>query len=102
MNFLTEARRWIWAVLALVGVVLILGYCHQRREANEARSERDLAAATGEALDKVADQTPAIRQDQEEKQRAVDEIEGSDAKLPDGYGRELERLRRGERDKDSR
>ena len=49
------------------------------------------------ALDNVAAQTPVIRQEQEEKQADVDKIEGSDTRLPDGYGDSLQRLRERER-----
>lgn len=62
------------------------------------RAERNTQVATGKALDKVAAQTPVIREEQEEKQREVDEIPGADQRLPDGFGRDLERVRRGDRD----
>ena len=88
-----------WAMLAgtvalLVIAVLTLSWCSERDRAKRARAEATVAAATGKALDKVAAETPAIRQDQEEKQREVDEIPGADQRLPDGFGRDLERVRR--------
>jgi len=64
-----------------------------------ARAEAQLvpAIATAKALDDVATETPAIRADQKEKEDEVDKIEGADARLPDGFGADLERVRRGER-----
>lgn len=94
----TALRRAIavGVVIVLVAViVLTLSYCSERRRVAEMRSERNIAVATGEALDKVAAETPVIRQEQQEKERAVDEIEGADQRLPDGFGAELERVRRG-------
>jgi len=96
---------WGLVILAvIVAALLIINFWHaltdwtpwsdkSRRERAEATAAT--ATATGKALDKVASETPVIRQDQEEKQRAVDAIEGSDARLPDGYGADLERVRRG-------
>lgn len=60
-----------------------------------ARNEAKVAGSVGKQLDRVAAETPIIRQEQEEKQRAVDEIEGADQRLPDGFSAELERVRRG-------
>lgn len=83
-------------VFCLLAVVIVtLSYCSERRRVAEMRTERNIAVATGEALDKVAAETPVIRQEQQEKERAVDEIEGADQRLPDGFGAELERVRRG-------
>lgn len=95
-TWLRETKSWLWlaAVVALmVLAVFVLGRCDRDRS-----REQDRAIATGKALDKVAKETPAIRQDQQERQREVDQIEGSDQRLPDGYGAELERLRDRERD----
>lgn len=91
-------RRVLLGVVAfclLAVVIVTLSYCSERRRVAEMRSERNIAVATGEALDKVAAETPVIRQEQQEKERAVDEIEGADQRLPDGFGAELERVRRG-------
>ena len=91
-----EIRRWVTpacVIIALIFVGLVLAWCAQGRS-----DTRDIArteAATGKALDNVAAQTPIIRQEQEEKQADVDKIEGSDTRLPDGYGRRLECVRRG-------
>lgn len=82
-------------LLMLVIIVLALSYCSERDRLKRARSEATVATATGKALDKVAAETPAIRQDQEEMQREVDAIEGADQRLPDGFGADLERVRRG-------
>jgi hypothetical protein len=80
-------------VVVLLFAMAVLSMCNARSARNDAR----IAAATGKALDKVAEQTPAIRQEQEEKQRAVDDIQGADQPLPPGFGSDLERVRRGER-----
>lgn len=89
-----EIRRWVTLgaiVVTLIFVGVTLAWCAGRG----GRDDAMVAAATGKALDKVAEQTPAIRQEQEEKQREVEAIEGSDTRLPDGYGKSLERVRRG-------
>lgn len=93
----TEIRRWVTlacVIIALIFVGLVLAWCAQGR--SDTRDVARTEAATGKALDNVAAQTPVIRQEQEEKQADVDKIEGSDTRLPDGYGAELERVRRGE------
>ncbi len=86
-----------WAILGVVVVVLLMllswrGAC---TALDEARRDARQAQATGKALDMVAEQTPVIRQEQAEKQREVDNIPGADDRLPDGFGRDLERVRRG-------
>lgn len=98
MNFLaipTEIRKWVTlatVVVALIFVALTLAWCNSD---DVARERAQTENATGKALDTVARKTETIRDDQEEKQRAVDEIEGSDTRLPDGYGARLECVRRG-------
>lgn len=82
-------------VVTLIFVGLTLAYCVERGNAHRAKSEASIARATGKALDRVAAETPVIRQEQAEKQRAVNEIEGADQRLPDGFSAELERVRRG-------
>lgn len=91
MTFLRETKSWLYlaAVIALlVLATVVISRCTQSRD-QSARTEK----ATSKALDNVATQTPAIRQEQEDKQREVDNIEGSDQRLPDGYGDDLQRLR---------
>ena len=90
-------RTWLMIGLVLVVVMAVLAYCSQRDRI--AGQKRDIAVAktTGKALDQVAKETPAIRQDQKEKQDEVEAIPGADVALPDGFGRDLERVRRGER-----
>lgn len=100
----TEIRRAVSiaiAVCILILAGLTLAWCNARQDAKRSKAEKTVAVATGKALDKVAEQTPVIRQEQQEKQREVDQIEGSDTRLPDGYGRKLECLRSGKRDCDS-
>lgn len=79
------------AIFCLLAVAIVtLSVCSER-----GRMDSNVAAATGKALDKVAAETPVIRQDQQEKQREVDKLEGADQPLPDGFGADLERVRRG-------
>ena len=86
-------------LIAVVVVALVVGLLSWRAScSSNDRADRNTQVATGKALDKVAEQTPVIREDQEEKQREVDEIPGADQRLPDGFGRDLERVRRGDRD----
>lgn len=53
--------------------------------------------ATGKALDLVTTKTETINTDTKAKQDEADKIEGSDTKLPDGYGSALQRVRDGKR-----
>jgi hypothetical protein len=90
-----EIRRWVAlavVVIVLIFIALTLAWCNS---GDVARERAQTENATGKALDTVARKTEDIRDDQEEKQRAVDEIEGSDTRLPDGYGARLECVRRG-------
>jgi ABC-type transport system involved in cytochrome bd biosynthesis fused ATPase/permease subunit len=87
---------WAISLVALLLLILfVMSWCSERARGKQARAEATVAAVTGNALDKVASETPVIRQDQEEKQRAVDELQGADQRLPDGFGADLERVRRG-------
>jgi len=78
-------------VVLLCFVLAVLTMCNKPSARNEAK----VAGSVGKQLDRVAAETPVIRQEQEEKQRAVDEIEGADQRLPDGFAADLERVRRG-------
>jgi hypothetical protein len=80
----------IFTVIALAIIVLFSwrSGCAQSRRA-------DQAVTVGKQLDKVAKETPAIRAEQKEKEDEVQEIDGADQPLPDGFGAELERVRRG-------
>lgn len=80
-------------VVTLIFAGLTMAYCVERGNAHRAKSEASIAAATGKALDKVAAETSIIRQEQEDKQRAVDQIQGADTPLPAGFGSDLERIR---------
>lgn len=88
----------IFTLIGIVGLCLVLlSFCMARKDAKEAIDRAQIANATGKALDTVAKETPVIRAEQEEKERAVDQIQGSDTKLPDGFGRDLQRVRDGQR-----
>lgn len=78
-------------VVVLCFVLAVMTMCNKPSARNEAK----VAGSVGKQLDRVAAETPVIRQEQEEKQRAVDEIEGADQRLPDGFAADLERVRRG-------
>ena len=88
-------RAWIALGVIVLALLLTMSWCADRARLKTMRGEATVAAATGEALDTVAEQTPVIRQEQAEKQREVEKIEGADQRLPDNFGRNLERVRRG-------
>jgi type VI protein secretion system component VasK len=88
-------RAWIALGVIVLVVLLTVSWCADRARLKTMRGEATVAAATGEALDTVAEQTPVIRQEQAEKQREVEKIEGADQRLPVGFGASLERVRRG-------
>lgn len=66
-----------------------------------ARNEAKVSGSVGKQLDRVAAETPAIREEQSEKQREAEKIEGADTPLPAGFGQSLERVRRGGKHSDS-
>ena len=88
--------------VALVLIVMFAAYKYQQARADRAEAQLRPARVTIEALDKVNTETAVIQADTAEKQRAVDEIEGSETRLPDGYGARIECVRRGGRDCNSR
>ena len=93
MNIPEEIRKWVG--LGVLIVVLCLAFAVLTMCNNRNRDNSRTQVATGKALERVASETPVIRQEHAEKQREVDQIEGSDTRLPDGYGKSLERVRRG-------
>jgi hypothetical protein len=80
-------------VIAAAFLILWAAYSYQKARADRAVAEARQSRVTAEALDTVATQVPSIRSEQEEKQRAVDQIEGADQRLPDGFAADLQRLR---------
>ena len=88
-------RAWIVLGVIVLAILLTVSWCADRARLKTMRGEATVAAAVGEALDTVAEQTPVIRQEQAEKQREVEKIEGADQRLPAGFGASLERVRRG-------
>jgi hypothetical protein len=84
----------IVGIIALV-VVLCLAMAVLTMCGNRNRDDNRTQVATGKALDRVATETPVIRQEQAEKQNEAEKIKGADTRLPDGFGRSLERVRRG-------
>lgn len=89
----------VWIGLGVIALILGLygAYRFQEARANRAESEARTATVTVDALDGVATKSDAIRTDAMEKQREVETIPGSEARLPDGYGADLQRLRDRER-----
>lgn len=87
----------VWLGIGVVAVILALwgAYSFQKARADRAVTEARQATVTSDALDKVATKTDQIRAETQEKEAQVDQIEGSEARLPDGYGRHLECVRRG-------
>lgn len=95
-------RTLLIAAVVVMCLLAALSWRSACTAADKARREASVAAVTGSALDKVAAETPKIRADQLEKEKAVDQIEGSDTRLPDGYGDSLQRVRVRERPSESR
>ncbi len=93
-----------WCLLALIVLLLLalLGWRSGCQAAKRAGAERDQGVVVGDQMDRVSTGTDAIRQDQQEKTDAVAKIDGADERLPDGFGADLERVRRGGGDQHSR
>ncbi len=81
------------AIVLTAFALLWTAYSYQKARADRAVAEVRQQRVTSRALDTVADETQSIRSQQQETERAVDQIQGSDQRLPDGFGAELERLR---------
>jgi Flp pilus assembly protein TadB len=81
------------AVTLVAFALLWTAYSYQKARADRAVAEARQQRVTSRALDTVAEQTQSIRSQQQETERAVDQIQGSDQRLPDGFGAGLERLR---------
>lgn len=88
-------RAWVALGVIVLALLLTMSWCADRARLKTMRGEATVGAATGKALDTVATETPVIRQQQAEKQREVEKIEGADQRLPAGFGADLERVRRG-------
>lgn len=88
-------------IIALVAVLCfimaVVTMCVQRDRIAGQKRDIQVAKTTGKALDAVTTKTETIRSEQKAKEDEVAKIEGADQRLPDGFGRDLERVRRGER-----
>jgi outer membrane murein-binding lipoprotein Lpp len=91
---LLTLKSWLILTAVVVVVVLVLSWCSDRARIKEMRAQATVAAATGEALDDVVTETAVIRQEQVEKQDEVKKLNGAGLRLPDNFGRDLERVRR--------
>ena len=87
-------RAWIVLGVIVLAILLTVSWCADRARLKTMRGEATVAAATGEALDTVVTETAAIRQEQVEKQDEVKKLNGAGMRLPDNFGRDLERVRR--------
>jgi len=85
-----------WAMFALFVLILLalFGWRSGCQAAKRTKAERNQAVAVGTQLDRVSTGTDTIRQDQKEKEDAVENIPGADQPLPPGFGAELERVRK--------
>lgn len=92
---LTPFARRTLVIFAIVIALCVLGFSLSTCLHGAQSQKRDavVAKTTGKALDRVAEQMPVIRQEQKEKENEVSAIEGSDARLPDGFARDLQRVR---------
>ena len=101
MNIAPELRKWLVLGVVVVALCFALAIFTMINKPS-ARNEAKVAGSVGKQLDRVAAETPVIRQEQEEKQREASQIEGADTPLPAGYGESLERVRRGGKHSDTR
>lgn len=103
MMFLRALPLRSWLILGAAAGILALfaAFKYQQARADRAQANLAPAVATGKALDKVATETPVIRQDQKEKENEVSQIPGANDRLPDGFGARLECVRDGRSDCDS-
>lgn len=88
-------KYWIGLGVLVLIASLYGAWKWEKARADRYVSEARQATVTSDALDKVATKTDQIRVETKEKEAQVDQIEGSDTRLPDGYGRQLECVRRG-------
>ena len=95
LDFPAEIRRWITVGILIAVLCLVMAVFTTCKGRDAAIDRARTSDTTAGALDRVTMQTDEIRTEQEDKQNAVDEIQGSDDRLPDGYGRRLECVRRG-------
>ena len=94
LNRLLTLKSWLILAAVVVMAVLVLSWCSDRARIKEMRAQATVAAATGKALDTVVTETAGIRQEQVEKQDEVKKLNGAGLRLPDNFGRDLERVRR--------
>jgi hypothetical protein len=95
MNRLLSLRGYLILAAVVVALILTMSWCADRARLKTLKVEARQGQVVGKALDTVAAQTPVIRQEQEEKEREVEQIQGADTPLPAGFGADLERVRRG-------
>ena len=95
---MTNRTTLIIALVAILCFVMAgVTMCVQRDRIAGQKRDIQVARDTGKALDTVTTKTETIRIEQKAKEDEVTKIEGADQRLPDGFGRDLERVRRSER-----
>lgn len=92
---LTPFARRTLTIFAAVIILCALGFALSTCLHGAQSQKRDavVAKTTGKALDRVAEQTPIIRNEQKAKEHEVEQIPGASDRLPDGFAAELERVR---------
>lgn len=86
-------KVYAFAGIAVFAMALFVAYSYQKDRADKAVDRAATATVQADALNTVATKTEDARSEQKEKQADVDKIEGSDTRLPDGWGVELQRVR---------
>lgn len=95
---MTSRTTMIIALIAVLCFVMAgVTMCVQRDRIAGQKRDIQVARDTGKALDTVTTKTETIRSEQGKKADEVSKIDGADQRLPDGFGADLERVRRGER-----
>lgn len=89
----------VWLGIGVLALIAILygAWSWEKARADRAVTEARQANIKADVLDGVATKTDQIRVETQEKEAQVDQIEGSDTRLPDNFGRDLQRVRDGKR-----
>lgn len=95
MTFPGPLRSAVTIGLMIAAACLLFAVLTMCQGAARNKAALQTENATGRALDKVTTQTQAINADAKEKQNEADKIPGANDRLPDGYARQLECVRRG-------
>lgn len=91
-------KVWVAGAIAALIFTLALGLKLAVDRADRAEQRAQTETIKAEVLDRAAAQTATIQKELKAREDEVDKIPGADAPLPPGFGADLERVRRGERD----